>query len=151
MRNIKRKIAIISVIFCSLLLMSGGWTTDFKSAQEDAKKNHKYILLSFSGSDWCIPCIKTRKEIFEKEPFMKFAESNLVLVNADFPRLKKNMLSKEQTGQNEALADQYNKTGIFPYTLLLNANGTILKEWQGYPDVTPDVFVAQIKEVERTH
>src|SRR5437868_491133 len=138
--RIQKSKAVIGVIFCSLLLMSVGWTTDFKSATEEAKKNNKYILLSFSGSDWCIPCIKTRKEIFEKEPFIKFADSKLVLVNADFPRLKKNMLSKEQTQQNEALADQYNKTGIFPYTLLLDANGKILKEWQGYPDVTPDVF-----------
>ena len=143
------KILRLSIFSCTLLLMSAaGWKTDFIRAKEEAKKANKYILLSFSGSDWCIPCIKTRKEIFEKEYFTKFAETNLILVNADFPRLKKNKLSNEQTKQNETLAEQYNKEGVFPFTLLLNANGKVLKEWRGYPGVTPEVFVSQIKEFE---
>ena len=150
MLKIGRNIVLSGVILSSMLLMSSAWKTDFNSAKEEAKKSNKFILLSFSGSDWCIPCIKTRKDIFKKEPFMKFAETNLVLVNADFPRLKKNSLSNEQTAQNEALAEQYNKAGVFPFTLLLNANGKVLKEWQGYPDVTPEVFVTQIKDVEHT-
>ena len=151
MTAIKLSIVSLSLVFSSLLLMSAGWETDFARAKVEAKKNNKYILLSFSGSDWCIPCIKTRKEIFAKEPFMKFAETNLVLVNADFPRLKKNCLSKDQTKQNETLAEQYNKEGVFPFTLLLNAKGQVLKEWRGYPGVTPEVFVSQIKEVEHAN
>ena len=151
MFTIKRTIFFLSIISCSLLLMSAGWKTDFTGAKEEAKKSKKYILLSFSGSDWCIPCIKTRKEIFEKQSFAEFAETNLVLVNADFPRLKKNLLTKEQTKQNETLAEQYDKEGVFPFTLLLNADGVVLKEWRGYPGVSPEVFVAQIKEGEHTH
>ena len=85
----------------SVLLMSAGWSTDLSKAKDEARKDSKLILLSFSGSDWCIPCIKTRKEIFDKEPFINYAAAKLVLVNADFPRLKKNALSKEQTKQNE--------------------------------------------------
>jgi len=148
---IKKTMLVFSVMSFSLLLMSAGWRTDFDRAKEEAKESKKQILLSFSGSDWCIPCIKTRKEIFEKESFIKFAETSLVLVNADFPRLKKNSLSTEQTKQNEALAERYNKDGIFPFTLLLNANGTVLKEWRGFPDMTPEIFVSQIKDFEHTN
>src|ERR1700761_808109 len=122
------KNAYLIMSLLAVILMSAGWMADFDKAKEEAKRTGKPILLNFSGSDWCIPCIKTKKEIFEKEVFTKFADANLVLVNADFPRLKKNSLSKEQTKQNEALAERYNKAGIFPYTLLLDANGKVLKE-----------------------
>lgn len=135
----------------SFLLMSMGWSTDLSKAKDEARKEHKLILLSFSGSDWCIPCIKTRKEIFDKEAFMDYAASSLVLVNVDFPRLKKNALSKEQTKQNEALADTYNKKGVFPLTLLLDAEGKVLKEWEGFPDVNPEVFVSQISAIQHAH
>ena len=85
-----------------------------------AQKEHKHILLNFSGSDWCGPCIRLHKEIFDSEAFQQFAETNLVLVNADFPRLKKNQLSASQQKINDAIADQYNSKGIFPFTVLLN-------------------------------
>ena len=151
MRTIQKNIVAVSVLFGSLLLMSADWKTDFTRAKEEAKKNNKFILLCFSGSDWCIPCIKTRKEIFDKETFQKFAETDLVLVNADFPRLKKNCVSKELAKQNEALAEQYDKAGVFPYVLLLNADGQVLKEWKGYQGVSSEVFIAQIKEIEHSH
>ena len=148
MLAIKKSILSIGIISLSLLLGSAGWETDFSRAKEEAKKSNKYILLSFSGSDWCIPCIKTRKEIFEKQSFINFAETNLVLVNADFPRKKKNKLSSEQVKQNEALAEKYDKEGVFPFTMLLSADGKILKEWRGFPEVTPEAFITQIKELE---
>ena len=68
----------------------GVWGADFSEAQQIAKQNHKLILLNFSGSDWCGPCIKLKKDVFESAEFQSFAESNLVLLRADFPRLKKN-------------------------------------------------------------
>jgi thioredoxin-related protein len=123
------------------------WETDFNKATQKAKQEHKLILLKFSGSDWCIPCIKMQKEIFESNAFQNFADSNLVLVNADFPRLKKNKLAKEQQKQNEKLAEEYNKKGTFPLTLLVNENGKILQNWDSYPKITPEQFVAQLKTV----
>lgn len=121
------------------------WQTDFDQAKLKAKEEHKYILLSFSGSDWCIPCIRLHKEIFDSKPFEDFAESNLELVNADFPRLKKNQLSKDQQKLNEKLADQYNPQGNFPLTLLLTEDGKVMKSWDGYPNVSPEDFTGQLK------
>ena len=76
---------------------------------------------------------------------LSYANKNLVLVNADFPRYKKNQLSKQQVKENEALAEKYNSSGKFPFTVLLNANGKILKQWDGLPDETPEKFVDEIK------
>ncbi len=112
-----------------------------------AQKEHKHILLNFSGSDWCGPCIRLHKEIFDSEAFQQFAETNLVLVNADFPRLKKNQLSASQQKINDAIADQYNSKGSFPFTVLLNENGKVLKQWQGFPKMTPDEFVDDVRTI----
>lgn len=128
-----------------LFTISTGWETDFEKAREKAKKEHKLVLLKFSGSDWCIPCIKMQKEIFENDAFKQFADSALVLVNADFPRLNKNKLPKDQQKQNDKLADKYNKQGTFPLTLLMNNKGEVLKSWESYTKMTPEQFISQIK------
>lgn len=113
------------IVLLSIFSLSGNqaWLNDIEQAKKISHDSHKYILVNFSGSDWCGPCIKLEKQIFEDPQFQKFAEENLVLLNADFPRLKKNQLDKAQMSLNEKLAEQYNKSGIFPLTLLLDENG----------------------------
>ena len=83
-------------------------------------------------------------EIFDSKIFQDFAASHLVLLNADFPRLQKNQLSAQQQKINDALADQYNPRGIFPYTVLLNAEGKVLKSWEGFPKETASAFQDEI-------
>src|SRR6185369_3802619 len=110
-------------------LTASSWQTDFEKAKQSARKEKKLILLNFSGSDWCGPCIRMHKDIFENSAFTDYAADHLVLVNADFPRMKKNQLSKEQQEKNDHLADLYDKEGEFPLTLLLTADGKVLKTW----------------------
>jgi len=134
--------------FIAIFLTTGvTWSGDFSDAQKQAAQEHKLILINFSGSDWCGPCIRLRKEILESSTFESYASDHLVLVRADFPRQKKDQLSKEQVKLNEALADKYNPDGKFPYTLLVDENGKVLKDWDGFPNETPDQFVSQISAV----
>ena len=136
------------MVFITMFLMTGiTWSGDFSAAQKQASQEHKLILINFSGSDWCGPCIRLRKEILESSTFENYASDHLVLVRADFPRQKKNQLSKDQVKLNEALADKYNPDGKFPYTLLVDENGKVLKDWDGFPNETPDQFVSQISAV----
>ncbi len=123
------------------------WYVNLEEAKKIARKEHKYILLNFSGSDWCGPCIRFHKEILENETFQTYASKSLVLVNIDFPRLKKNQLSATQQKINDGIAERYNSQGIFPLTVLLTENGKILKQWEGYPKVTTSQFVDEIKGV----
>lgn len=128
-------------------LLTGGWHSNLDEARQLARDQHKDILLNFSGSDWCGPCIELRKQILDNPDFLQMADSNLVLVNADFPRSRKNQLSKEQQTLNNAMADQYNPQGKFPYTLLLSADGKILKSWEGFPNEKPADFAADVRTV----
>ncbi len=137
---------ILSIfLMASFLLSNSEWGSDLEKAKQIAVKEHKFILLNFSGSDWCGPCIRMHKEIFKAEAFEKYAEKNLVLINADFPRLKKNKLSNELQKNNDRIADLYNPDGIFPLTILLTANGKLVKKWEGLPSLTSDEFVSQVK------
>ncbi|MFA6059171.1 MAG: thioredoxin family protein [Taibaiella sp.] len=145
-------IRYIAALGLGLLLMSFvKWQPNFEIARQEARQKHQLVLLNFSGSDWCGPCIRMRKGILENETFTAFSDSTLQLVNADFPRNKKNQLSKDVVKANEALADRYNKEGVFPYTVLLDADGNVLKSWSGLPQEDASGFIQEIKQVYDTH
>lgn len=137
---------ILTIVFFFLISSPASWLGDFNKAQAEAQQSHKLILINFSGSDWCGPCIRLRKEILESSVFENYAADHLLLVRADFPRQKKNQLSKDQVKLNEALADKYNAEGKFPFTLLVDEHGKVLKQWDGYPDETPEKFIEQINQ-----
>ncbi|MFD2934797.1 thioredoxin family protein [Spirosoma flavum] len=142
---------VLIAIFIYLLPNAPNWQLNFEQAKTEAAQTHKFILLNFSGSDWCGPCIKLKKNIFESAEFGQFATDHLVLVRADFPRLSKNQLEARQIAHNESLAEKYNQQGKFPFTVLLDANGHVLKEWDGYPQsLTVSAFVETIQSATAT-
>ncbi len=137
--------------FISLFLLAGmllpltHWQTDLEAARKTAKEKDRLILLNFSGSDWCGPCMRLREEVFGSAAFQQLADSSLELVNADFPRNKKNQLAKGIQRSNESLADRYNPQGKFPFTLLLTPEGKVIYTWDGYPQSNPELFLEQLK------
>jgi thioredoxin-related protein len=124
------------------------WKTNFEAATTEAKASDRPVLMVFAGSDWCKPCIMLRKEVWESDSFMKYAQDNLILVELDFPRMKKNQLSAVQTKQNESLAAKYNKEGIFPLVVLTDANGNVIAK-TGYKPGGPDKYIAHLKEIQK--
>jgi thioredoxin-related protein len=138
---------LLLILITMFLTANVTWLGDFNVAKTEAVQQHKLILINFSGSDWCGPCIRLRKEILESAEFENYAANHLILVRADFPRQKKNQLSNDQVKLNEALADKYNADGKFPYTLLVNETGAILYQWDGFPDETAGQFVSQIEQI----
>lgn len=137
------------VVALVLLLANIGFSQNsetFTKKLETAKTENKTVLLYFSGSDWCAPCVKFKKFIVNTPEFQTFATENLVIHNADFPRLSKNKLAKEVVKENETLADKYNSKGIFPLILLLDTEGNIIKKWEEFPKETVEEFIAKLKE-----
>jgi len=138
---------LLIIVLCFTGMSFTVWQPNVETAKQIAKEKHELILLNFSGSDWCGPCMRLRKEIFENDQFSKMADTTLVLVNADFPRNKKNQLDNLIKKQNEALADKYNPEGKFPFTLLLDANGKIIKFWDGLPNENAEQFTNELKNI----
>src|SRR5215469_2909565 len=81
------------------------WKTSLAQAMPEASQQNKQVLLYFSGSDWCVPCVKMEQEVLSQKQFAEFASRNLILVKLDFPRRKQ--LSPAEKAQNEQLAKKY--------------------------------------------
>lgn len=94
-----------------------GWSTDLNKAIEQAKTENKSVLVEFTGSDWCPPCIAMRKNVFSKKEFVDAASKKFVLVELDFPKG-----DKELSEKNQPLADKFRIEG-FPTVVLLDYEG----------------------------
>ncbi len=141
------------IIFAMLILVSNyglaqNWQTDFEEAKRIASEQNKNIIIVFSGSDWCAPCIKLDKNIWQSEAFKSEAAEEWVLVKANFPRKKANELSKEQTEHNRKLAEKYNIEGSFPLVVILDKSGKVLGK-MGFKNVTPEEYITLIHAIEK--
>lgn len=136
------RLLLASMLFS--LLPSLTWLGNVDDALKQAEQTHKLVLINFSGSDWCGPCIRLRKEILETETFENYATDHLVLVRADFPRDKKHQLPKTQVQLNEAMAERYNPEGKFPYTVPVDEKGKVVKAWDGLPNENSTEFVQDL-------
>jgi thiol:disulfide interchange protein len=115
-----------------------GWETDVDAALALAKKEKKAVMLEFTGSDWCPPCIMMGKEVFSKEEFLKAASKNYVLVHLDFPKK-----DKELTEKNQPYLEKYKVSG-FPTVVLLDSEGVEFSRFTAskYPKV--ELFLEQL-------
>lgn len=102
------------------------WFEDLTTAKTYAAENQRDILMVFAGSDWCRPCIQFKQDILVNEEFQAWGSQHLVILYLDFPARRKNKLSSEQTAHNEALAEEFNKSGAFPNIFLLNREEVVL-------------------------
>jgi thioredoxin-related protein len=123
-----------------------GWLNDYKKAQQEAKASNKFLLLDFTGSDWCIWCKKLEKEILSQARFKDYARENLVLLEVDFPRAK--LQSAELRKQNQELAQQYRVEG-FPTIVVLNGDGQKLWQYDGYFPEGATAFIAQLEKLRK--
>ena len=122
-------IALMISAAASLQAAELTWQTDFAEASKQAAQEHKYILLDFTGSDWCPWCIKMDREVFDQSQFSDFAGKKLILVKVDFPR--KAAQSPAEKSQNEELAKKYAIEG-FPTYILLDSSGKEVRRQVGY-------------------
>lgn len=120
----------------SFMAKAQEWHTDFNDAKSIASESNEQILLVFQGSDWCAPCIKLDKRVFQTDEFQALIKNKYVMVKADFPRKKTNKLSPELEAQNSKLAELYNSQGFFPLVVVLDKNGKVLGK-MGYENLSP--------------
>ncbi len=103
------------------------WLTDINQVNNLSLSTGKPVFLFFTGSDWCGWCKKLQNDVFSKKEFIRWANDNVILMEADFPRFK--ALPAELSKQNSELQNTFGVQGyptIWMFHLTPNANG------QGY-------------------
>jgi thioredoxin-related protein len=109
-----------------------------------ATRTGRDILLIFSGSDWCMPCIRFEKKILSDSSFQKFAGEHLVILIADFPQRKR--VPDSLRIQYDALAEQFDPSGQFPQITLLDSGrkrlGNLL-----FTDQSPGDFIRDLRSL----
>lgn len=143
-----KKIIFIISFLVPITMFSQNWKSNFEEAKAEAMKQEKNILLVFSGSDWCAPCIKLDKNIWQSEEFKKYSDQNYILYKADFPKKKANQLSDTLKNQNNELAEKYNQNGNYPLVVLLDKNGKVLG-MTGYKNVSPNDYLEILKNLDK--
>lgn len=131
---------VLCFFFSITTIVAQEWLTDFTTAKDLAAVDNRPIILVFQGSDWCAPCIKLDRDIWQSEAFKEYAAQHYIMLLADFPRKKKNALSDAQTHANALLADAYNPNGNFPLVLVLDTAGKILGK-TGYKKTSPQKYI----------
>jgi protein disulfide-isomerase len=96
---------------------NGDWFLYVEDAYQISKKSGKPILANFTGSDWCGWCIRLKNEVFKTEEFKNWANSNVVLLELDFPR--KTPLSDDLKSQNAGMQQAF-QVGGYPTLWIFN-------------------------------
>jgi len=117
-----------------------GWSTDLEKALEKAKAEKKSVLVEFTGSDWCPPCIAMRKNVFSKKEFVDAASKKFILVELDFPNGDAELKKK-----NEPLAEKYKIEG-FPTVILLTPEGKEFTRFFASEFPKTDAFLKHLDE-----
>jgi protein disulfide-isomerase len=119
------------------------WLTNYEQARSQARTENKMVLMDFTGSDWCGWCMKLKREVFSTQVFKDYADTNLVLLEVDFPRSKPQ--TTEQKRANEALQQQYQIEG-YPTIIVLNPEGKQVGKL-GYQPGGPKPFIAALEKL----
>ncbi|MDV6170053.1 thioredoxin family protein [Flavobacterium sp. DG1-102-2] len=143
----KKSVVIICLMMVSTMAMAQDWNTDLGVAKKKALAENKNILLVFSGSDWCTPCIYMDKEVWPSKEFKLAADKSWVLLRADFLQKKGNPEPVNVNDMKMILAEKYNRDGFFPFFVMLDKNGKVLSK-SGYEDLeTAGEYVTLFKKM----
>lgn len=144
MKNFLAPLVVLVASASFSLAANEGWLTDWEAAKAKAKAENKQILINLTGSDWCTWCIKLEKEVFAHKDFKAFAEKNLILMEADYPRKKE--VPADLKKQNEALKKEY-LAGGYPTVYLLDAEGKKLSEDLGELEGGVPAYIEKLTEL----
>jgi thioredoxin-related protein len=141
-----KRLMMTLALICATLPALGAeleWLTDVEAAQTKARRESKFVLLDFTGSDRCGWCMKLKKEVFDTPEFAAFANKNLIMVEVDFPHHKSQPPAQKQIYAK--LAQTLEIKG-FPTIVMLDQNGRAVSRL-GYMPGGPKAFIAELQKI----
>ncbi|MEO9954887.1 thioredoxin family protein [Nonlabens sp.] len=96
------------------------WLTSLDEAKKEARKTKKPILVYFTGSDWCTPCVKLEKYFFHTDKFVE-ESAKYHIVYLDNP-YRDDIISENEKKTNKKLSDKYKVK--YPTIIALDYRGS---------------------------
>jgi thiol-disulfide isomerase/thioredoxin len=124
-------------------VMQDDWETDIDVALAAAKKDGKHLLLNFTGSDWCPPCIRLENEVLSQAAFLQEAVKHFHLVKLDFPQ-NQLLVPAKLMEKNQEWMKRLGVDG-FPTLVLLDSQERPFG-FMGYTAGGPPVFLEQLQQ-----
>jgi thioredoxin-related protein len=144
-----KKSVLVLCLMMSVMGFCQEWHTDLDAAKRKAAASDRNIVLLFSGSDWCMPCIELEKNVWETEEFKSEAEDKWVLLLADFPQKKGDPEPVNVDDPKIILAEKFNRDGFFPFFVVLDKYGRLLGK-RGYEGLdTAQEYIALFDKLSR--
>lgn len=116
------------------------WYTDVDRALMASKNTGKSIFVFFTGKDWCSWCHKLDRQILLENDFIDYAKQNLVLLELDFPKGKRD-LPREQI----ELARKF-QIRSYPTVILMDAYKNEIGR-TGYKAMSPIQYTEHINSI----
>ncbi len=116
------------------------WITDVNQAIALSKETGKPIFAFFTGKEWCSWCKKLENKILSKDTFINYAKENLILLELDFPRGRRD-LPQEQIN----LARKFRIQG-YPTVILMDSETNQLGQ-TGYESMTPQQYIENVQRM----
>lgn len=129
--------SIMILLGTALVAFPAEWLTSLPKAQKLAKVQQKLILVDFTGSDWCGPCIQLRRTVLDTPTFEKYAADSLILLEVDLPQRKD--FDEKLKARNEALCKRFGVRG-FPTVMVLTPEARVVG---GFPPEVKSVEEAR--------
>ena len=107
-----------------------GWLVDFAKAKAQSAKEGKPILMEFTGSDWCPPCIALHDNVLTSDVFKEQMPKKFILLKLDNPNDKSKQTPAE-IAQYKKLSAEYKVEGV-PTIIVADATGKEQHRQVGY-------------------
>jgi len=128
--NAMLKIFKLIVLFVSITVFSQvKRAKNWEEAKQIAKLENKDILIEFTGSNWCKPCIKMEKEVLSNAKFQEFVKDKFVLLVFDL------QMPIQTDSENFIIFDRYKKlynVSHYPTYIVTDFDGKEKLRLKGY-------------------
>jgi thiol:disulfide interchange protein len=140
MKSIKQ----LSITALALLTLTGfasaasGWMTNIDSALKLGKQKNKPVMVEFTGTKWCPPCIMMEDKVFKQSTFTKAASKKFILVKIDIPKPGSSSAKRYQD-----IMRKYRVTGV-PTILLFGEDGREFSRFGAAEFPSVEAFLAKL-------
>ena len=140
MKAIKRLIttAITLVTLSAPAIAGSDWMTDIDAALAKGKTEKKAVMVEFTGSDWCPPCIMMHEKVFSQKTFTDEASKKYILVVIDIPNKDPDLKKK-----NSLVMKKYSVRGV-PTVILFGDDSKEFSRFSASQFPSVETFLTQL-------